>query len=67
MYVLESSDESPREREKHVRNVVRLSDDSEPAINHDTVAHIGLDDFGVLDSLPWNLREGFSLHKLAMH
>lgn len=63
---LESSNETPGHGEEHVRNIIRLSDDGEPAIDHDVVACIGLNRLGILNSLPWHLGESVALNKLSL-
>ena len=64
--LLEPSDQTPGHGEEHVRHVVWLADDSKPAIDHDLVASISLDEFGVLDCLPGDLRESVALDDLIL-
>lgn len=60
----EASDESPRHREPDIRGVVNLACKTVPAINKDGTSG-RLDDLGIVDGLPRNLREGPAVHDLA--
>jgi hypothetical protein len=63
---LKPSDQTPSHGEEHVGHVVWLPHNSEPAINHDLVTSIGLDELGVLDCLPRDLRESVALDDLVL-
>lgn len=58
---IESSDQTPAEGEVKVGGVVDLSGVLEPTVDHERVTRLGPDDFGVLDSLPWELWECLSI------
>ena len=58
--------QSPSHGEEHIRHVIRLTDDSKPAVNHNLVAGISLDELGVLDCLPRDLGEGVALDDLVL-
>lgn len=62
---LEPGDQAPRQREEHVRDIIWLPHNSEPAIHQDSVSSIRLDGLGVLDDNPRDLRECVALDKLA--
>ena len=62
--LLETGDQTPCEGEEHVRDVVWLSDNCKPAVDHDIITSIRFDCLGVLDGLPGHLRERLALDKL---
>jgi hypothetical protein len=63
--ILESSDQTPCHGEEHIRHVVRLPHNRKPAVNHNFISSIRLDELRVLDCLPWNLRESVALDDLV--
>jgi hypothetical protein len=62
--VLEASNQTPSHGEEHIRYVVRLAHNSKPTIDHNLVASISLNEFGILDRLPRHLRECVALDDL---
>lgn len=63
---LETSNQTPGHGEEHVRDIVWLSYDCKPAINHDMIARVRLNCLGVLDNLPRHLSKGIPVGELAL-
>lgn len=59
---VEASDQTPAESKVHVASVVNLASVLIPTIAEKSVASVGLDLLGVLDSLPGELRESLAVH-----
>jgi hypothetical protein len=62
-WAVESGDEAPGIGEEEVACIVDLAGISVPSVSQDRVTCLGLDYARVLNSLPWELREGLPLQK----
>jgi len=62
---VETGDKTPGKRKVQVTGVVDLASIAIPAINEDRVASLSLDGAGILDSLPWKLRERLALDQCS--
>lgn len=60
-WAVKPSDQAPSQCKEQITSVVDLSCITIPSISQKRVTRLGLDDAGVFDCLPWELREGLAL------
>lgn len=63
--LLETGDKSPGHREEHVRDIIRLANDCEPAIHHNPVSSPRFDDTRIFDDRPGHVRKRLTLDQLT--
>lgn len=65
MNLLEAGNQPPGHGEEHIRDIIWLSDNCKPSVDHYTITCIGFYSLGILNGLPWNLRKSVALDELT--